>query len=382
MCFSDLPFPEDSQLLPPFSDVLDYVVEYAKTVWDLIQFQVQVVDVRIADDNLKTWSLTTKNLKDGSVNINVYDAVVVASGHYNLPYIPSVTGISAWNGAYKGLISHAKSYTSPAEFRNKKVIVVGNSASGADIGAQIGAVCRRPLLISSKSEGLFSLTDAVEKTTYPEIVEFLPPNSYNRAVRFKNGVIEHDIDAIVYCTGYLYSFPFLSSLDVPVIDDGTRALHVYEQLFYIEHPTLVFPVLPQRIIPFVLSENQSAVFARVWSRRLSLPSKKEMYDWEKEFEAVNGPGKAFHLLPFPKDANYLNKLYDWASSASPRPGLPNYGKGKLGVHWGEKERWLRERLPSIKSAFLAREDRHHIRRIEELGFDFDAWRSTQRENKL
>ncbi|KAJ9298679.1 hypothetical protein DTO271G3_3646 [Paecilomyces variotii] len=379
MQFSDKPFPADSQLFPTHRTVTEYLNEYADDIRELIHFETQVLDVTTGPGN--SWILTRKELQNGRVETDPYDAVVVASGHYNVPYVPAIEGIEEWNLAYPGVISHSKFYDSPEAFKGKKVIVVGNSASGIDIGTQIASVCKGPLLASSRSESYLSPGPAADRIEYPEIVEFLSPSAHERAVRFKDGRIESEIDAILFCTGYLYSFPFLSSLQPPVIQDGSRTLNIYQQLFYIENPTLVFPILPQKVIPFPLSENQAAVFSRVFSGRLTLPSKAEMKAWEESVVAEKGDGKAFHVLPFPKDAEYLNFLYDWARKARTESELGNEGKGKLGTRWGEKEMWMRERFPEIKKAFQSKgEERHSIRTLEEIGFDFDAWKKEHENN--
>lgn len=378
MQFSDKPFPKESQLFPKHETVIQYLEEYSTAIRDLIQFQVQVVDVRLADASRGTWSITTKALETGMENTETYDAVVVATGHYNVPYVPSIPGISAWKEAYPGALSHSKSYNSPETYRDKKVIVVGNSASGVDIGMQLSTVCRKPLISSSRSESLFLPEPNPDKLECPEIVEFLSPEDNDRAVRFSNGHIEEKVDAILFCTGYFYSYPFLSPLDPPIVKDGSRTLHIYQHIFYIEQPTIVFPVLNHKVIPFPMAENQAAVIARVWSGRLVLPSKQKMYNWEDALVETRGPGKAFLVMPFPMDADYLNSLYDWASGAMQPPEPTSGNTGKLGVRWGEMERWARERFPLIKKAFAKRGDaRHSIRAIEELGFDFNAWKKEQ-----
>lgn len=71
------------------------------------------------------------------------------------------------------------------------------------------------------------------------------------------------------------------------------------------------------------------------------------------------------VLRFPTDCDYLNDMVDWAASAGP-------GCGKLPSKWSEREFWARERFPAIKRAFADKgEDRHKIRRLEELGFEYD-----------
>ncbi|KAK2855755.1 hypothetical protein FQN49_004874 [Arthroderma sp. PD_2] len=378
MRFSDLSFPDKTRLFPKSETVLEYLERYSLDVKHLIQFEVQVVNLKPEDKSIGTWAVTRKDLVSGALQTDVYDAVVIANGHYNTPNLPSVPGIIAWKEAYPRGIIHSKQYFDPTPYKNKKVVVVGNSASGLDIGSQVNKVCQQPLISSVRSESYFLPAAATDRKEYPPIAEFMSPETHNRAIRFSNGEIEENVDVVLFCTGYLYSFPFLSGLDTPVITDGGRTLHVYQHLFYIEQPTLVFPGLHQKVIPFIQAENQCAAFARVWSGRLNLPSKKEMYEWEEANIEARGSGKSFHALAYPLDADYLNEMHDWAASAKPRQGLPNDGHGKWGPRWGEKERWIRSKFTLIKREYAALgEKRGSCLTLEELGFDFEE--STKQE---
>ncbi|KAJ5176834.1 uncharacterized protein N7482_002711 [Penicillium canariense] len=372
MRYSDKAFPPDAQLFPKHRTVKQYLEEYAEDTRSHIHFETQVVDVKLSDPSLSTWDVTTMDLHKGVGNTRTYDAVVVASGHFIVPYIPAIPGIAAWNQSYPETISHSKFYDSPESFKGQKVVIVGNSASGLDIGAQISEMSAGKVLVSQRSESYLAASAPSDKIICPEIVEFLCPTKSSRGIRFADGRVEEHVDAVVFCTGYLYSYPFLSSLTPTVVTHGWRTMNVYQQLFYIEHPTLVFPVLAQRVIPFPMAENQAAVFSRVWSQRLELPPKEEMQAWEDSQVASKGDGKAFHLLPFPMDADYLNFLHNWAKAAKPRPGLANNGNGKRGNFWGERERWMRALFPDIKRAFVQKGDqRGDIKTLEDLGFRFD-----------
>ncbi|PKY03881.1 putative flavin dependent monooxygenase [Aspergillus campestris IBT 28561] len=375
MAYGEKAFPADSQELPKYTTVKQYLDEYAAGVKHLVQFETQVLDVRLKEQGSQTWALTTRNLRTRADRTETYDAVIVASGHFDVPYLPDIVGIKDWDAAYPGNISHSKLYDSPDPFRGKKVIVVGSSASGLDIGNQINKVSKGKVLASHRVMPLPTTTD---KIYVPEIVEFLSPATHDRAVRFADGRVEAQVDAILFCTGYFYSFPFLSSLDPPVVTDGRRVENIYQHLFYAPNPTLIFPVLPQRIIPFPLAENQAAVFSRVLSGRLALPSYAEMKEWESSTLEQRGSGTPFHLMPFPLDADYMNMLHDWASKAEPRPGLSNDQTGKRCNRWGEKNKWIRQLTPEIRRVFFEKgEERRTIKSLEELGYNYEQWQKEQ-----
>ena len=372
MAYSDKAFPHDASLFPKHGQVLQYLEEYAREIEHLVSFGTQVKDVRPCgeDDPCRDrWRVTTKDLQSQENTSSVYDAVVVANGHYTVHHIPDVPGLSEWNNAYPGTIIHSKAYRHADSYSNKNVLVIGNSASGIDIAAQIGQFCSHPLLLSSRSESPFQQGGAAWREDVPEVLQFLPSNKQNRAVRFANGRIEKNIDAVIFATGYFFSFPFLSELAAPVITDGFRTNDVYQHFLYIDHPTLAFPVLNLKIIPFPLAENQCSIIARLWSGRLAMPSKAEMRQWEKETIQERGPGKGFHVLKFPLDAEYLNTLFHWAESAEKVQGLDNDGTGKLGKYWDGRDIWMRSRFPAIKKAYAERrEERFKVRTAEELGF--------------
>lgn len=367
MKYSDAPSLETHQLFPNREAVTRYLEEYAEDVRHLVNFQTQVIHIGPKTQNAQSgWVVRSISLISHEVSELDYDAVVVANGHYTVPTLPGIKGITEWDQANKGIVSHSKSYRRSEPFTNKKVVIVGNSASGVDIASQIATVCKHPILNSTRSESPLTY-EASYKEPVPEIVEFLPPTYGARALLFANGRIEKDIDAVLFCTGYFYSFPFLSSISPKLISTGDRVQNLYKHLFYIPDPTLAFVGLPSKIIPFRTLEGQAAVIARVWSGRLRLPSKLEMCQWEENIIAERGIGKSFHVLPFPRDFEYHNEMVAWASSAQG-------GLSRVPPKWTEKETWLRERFPAIKEAFVDKGDeRHTIRTVEELGFDYDAW---------
>eukprot|EP00879_Flechtneria_rotunda_P014489 GHRR01015140.1.p1 GENE.GHRR01015140.1~~GHRR01015140.1.p1 ORF type:complete len:242 (+),score=85.93 GHRR01015140.1:1122-1847(+) len=55
-----------------------------------------------------------------------FDAVVVANGHYNEPNLPVVEGADSWSG----LQLHSHNYRIPEQFAGQTVVVVGASNSG------------------------------------------------------------------------------------------------------------------------------------------------------------------------------------------------------------------------------------------------------------
>lgn len=120
MQYSDHRFPEGTPLFPLHHTILEYLERYADEVRDLIKFGTQVLDVRptIEDGSRERWSVTTRHIKSGQRAVQIFDAVIVASGHYDSPYVPDLPGIREWFAAYPNSISHSKFYRKPGGFKD------------------------------------------------------------------------------------------------------------------------------------------------------------------------------------------------------------------------------------------------------------------------
>ncbi|KAL8851223.1 MAG: hypothetical protein Q9221_003854 [Calogaya cf. arnoldii] len=356
---------EKQPLFAGRESVLEYLNRYADDVRYLIHFHTQVYEVRRKiDGDCDRWLVCTRDLVSSKVSERLYDAVVVASGHFAVPALPDIHGIRAWNMEHPGIITHSKYYRKPDSFKDKKVVVVGNSFSGLDIANQISTVSKHPVWNSERSTKPDFQSSENWKKEMAEIAEFISPSEAPRALRFADGQVVSKVDAIVFCTGYYYSFPFLSSLQPPVVVSGERVENLYQHIFYIDHPTIAFVGMPFKLIPFRTWEGQAAVVARVWSGRLKLPPMQEMRRWESDRIADRGAGRKFHDLSKLEDFRYHNDLVDWALQAVPREG------DRIPPKWSVRDAWVRKEIPAIKKAFADRGDaRHLVRSVEELGFE-------------
>ncbi|KAI0403661.1 hypothetical protein F4802DRAFT_598858 [Xylaria palmicola] len=381
---------EGCEIFPPRQIVHEYLLRYARDVRHLIRFSTQVTDVSLAPPQSglpgagpgeprarirDMWTVRSTDLLTDASRAEGYDAVVVASGHYSAPHIPAVArDMAAFAAAHPGVISHAKSYRAAAAFAGKRVVVVGSGPSGVDIAAQIGAVCAPPLLLSARSpvpeDTAAHLGVGGRVRVVGPITRFLVNE---RGVEVENRGGEEtkeerirDVDAVVFCTGYLYTFPFFSSVAAsssalslaPLVTDGRRVHGLARHFLHTDHPTFVFPGLPIKIIPFPLAEAQAAVFARLWANRLPLPPREELRRWEREDEEGRGPegarvpGKPFHTFPKGGDARYINALHDWAAEAVGRQrGEAAGGRRRDPPFWGEEELWQRSIYAQAKMRF-------------------------------
>lgn len=358
MQFHDTAFPVDEWLFPKREAIQAYLVRYAEDLRHLIKFRHQVTQVNLeTQDGRDQWHLeASSTVNDGQIVRETYDAVVVANGHYSVPFIPSIKNLQEFNKAHPSIISHSKQYRKNEHFRGKKVVVVGNGPSGLDIAYQINKVAGRTLM-SVRHPTSPDKISHIGCEEVPEIVEFLPDQ---RGVLFKDGSKEIDIDYIVFCTGFLFGYPFLNSLGHKIITSG-RGIHgLYQHTFLIEHPTLVFPALNMKSVPWPLAEAQAAAFSAVWANDLALPSDDEMNKWSKELEEARG--EALHTYPeLGDDGKHINEIYDWVNKAK--------HVGKQPPHWEGEQFWQRKLAPQAKTKF--EEDGCRAKTLADLGYHYE-----------
>lgn len=353
MAFRDRPFPGDARVFPSRELIKDYVLRYAEEVRHLVRFSREVVSVTPRSVNGdKKWDLTSRSTVDGSKEEDVFDAVVVANGHYSVPFIPPVTDLTAYAEAHPSSVLHSKQFRSPRAFDDKTVVVVGNGPSGLDIAYQIKPHAKQ-LYLSVRTATPPEKLSHIGCLDIAEIVEFLPAT---RGIRLIDGTEIHGIDTILFCTGFLYSFPFLPTIAPTLITRGKGVHGLYKHLFSISHPTLAFSSLLMRAVPFPVAEAQAAAFSAVWSNRVTLPPTDEM--WEESRRLDEERGDAVQVLPKMADAQYINEIHDWVAGCG----------GSEPPRWEERQLWERKIFAEAKIRF--EELGCKARTLEEMGFRF------------
>ncbi|KAK6645733.1 hypothetical protein PHAVU_L001665 [Phaseolus vulgaris] len=208
----------------------------------------------------------------------VFDAVVVATGHYSSPRLPCIQGMDKWRRRQM----HSHIYRSPEPFRGEIVVVVGNSFSGQEISLELVKVVKE-LHLSSKSldiyEGLSKVVSKYENFHLRPQIDNLQEDG---SVVFTDGsrIIA---DTVLYCTGYNYSFPFLDTKGIVVVDDN-RVGPLYEHTFPPSlAPSLSLVGIPKRILGLPFFEYQGKWIAELLSGKKVLPSCEEMMKSIEEF---------------------------------------------------------------------------------------------------
>lgn len=415
MAYNNFPFDSNLPLYPSHKDVLHYLRKYSEEVRPITRFNTKVVKVEYVNgESTQTpkflsdisftdyyWKVTSRPIvpeTNGGLQpslkqefkdvIEEYDAVAVASGNYDTPFIPDFPGLEEWNLRYPHSIVHAKFYDSFKDFTKKdKILIVGNSASGADIAYQLALRLDIPIYKSKRSENLQPAGSHPLIKDLPNIKEFKPETM---EIVFVDGLSIKGFTKIIFATGYLKAFPYLESLSLPyigsfkstvesikqkkiqpIVSSGFKLNGFYQHVLSYQYPGLAVIGAPKYVLPTRLSETQGAWMSRVWSDRVKLPSKEEMMKWELErYNEVEGNEYRFHSIPYPLDVEYYTFLNNQILAS---------GKGGLiPVIWDEKKKKIREHVKEIKEAYIKyKQDKNELAysldQLEKAGYlNYDA----------
>ncbi|KAK0084593.1 hypothetical protein PV325_006762 [Microctonus aethiopoides] len=251
--------------------VLNYLHDYANhfKLFQYIKFntKIQSIKPQMSNENWQqtTFRVTIKHLITQIIEDKIFDAIIICNGHYSTPKIPVIIGIETFSGDSM----HSHDYRTPQKYIKKNVIVLGAGPSGIDIGIEISHYAQH-VYLSHNNTRLTSVLPL--NMTQVQGIESINGNNFT----LNDGTIII-ADALIYCTGYYFTFPFLTDeCQIKVIDNYVTPL--YKHLINIEHPKMAIVGIPSQVIPFPLFHYQVQYFLGLLLNRVILPSKDKMLE--------------------------------------------------------------------------------------------------------
>jgi hypothetical protein len=285
-------------------------------------------------DHVRLGTAVSRVARDGDgwdVDGESFDAVVVANGHNEVPTWPNPAYPGSESFGREQL--HALDYDEPSPFAGKRVMVVGMGNSAMDIVSDLSLVADRTLLsvrhgswvipkrllgkpadqvvkpwaavhvpwqlrqplsqtllrvvtgpperygLPEPAGGLFQSHPTITDTVLSRIshgaiqpkgaIASLAPG----AVSFVDGSVE-PVDAIVWCTGYRVTVPFL---DPALLGPDPKEQRLYMRVLHPTEPRLFFIGLMQSTgSAFPIVERQSELLADYLTGRWAPPSPRAM----------------------------------------------------------------------------------------------------------
>lgn len=238
-----------------------------------------------------------------------FDSVVVATGHYHVPFIPYVKGLEELQNKYDDVIQHAKFYRDPEVYKDKTVVVVGSRASGADLTKYIADSAVSVIQSIRNIDNTKRFSKKPNIVYKPTIVEYqlLEEGGFN--IIFEDGTEVKNPDHVIYATGYQFSFSYLNRLlGEEVTKDGVVISDLYQHTFHINEPLITFIGVPIDGVSFRVFEYQAILASRYLAGKISLPNRREQREWADKRLSEKGFTRAYHTIGVVDSLNYLNGL--------------------------------------------------------------------------
>ncbi len=228
---------------PDKTEVLQYFTDYEKKYKLNVERPVWVNSIKKIQDHFQVYT-----------NQKFYQAktVIGATGSFRNPTIPEIEGLSE----FEGLVIHSADYRSPDAFAGKRVGIIGEGNSGAQILAELSKTNETfwitkaaPDYLPDHVDGKY-LFDAASQLFEAKQKgrEYIPPSlgdivmvpsvkeardrealvAYQGLKSFtKNAVLFEDartikLDALIFCTGYQSELKFLEKLPVTIRHNKIR----------------------------------------------------------------------------------------------------------------------------------------------------------------
>jgi cation diffusion facilitator CzcD-associated flavoprotein CzcO len=230
------------------------------------------------------------------------------------------------------------------------VLLIGAGVSSTDIAREITPFAKT--VYQSSRNGPDDIPAAFQPPftiRVGELASFSPPSSPSSApgsarITLKDGRVLTGIDSVVFCTGYITTYPFLADLhtdftapedadDTVLVTDGNMVHNLHNDIFYIPDPSLAFVGVPYYVATFSLFEFQSIAVAAVFAGRAWLPSQSEM---RAEYQArvkEKGLGRGLHSLKN-AEVGYVSELVGWLNEHAKTTGAERVE--------GHSEAWIAE----------------------------------------
>ncbi|KAJ7471178.1 hypothetical protein B0H11DRAFT_2040725 [Mycena galericulata] len=286
------------------------------------------------------WKLTLKRLeKRGSHSTATwwtedFDAIVVATGRYNAPNIPPISGLEEWAKKFPLSIIHSRQYRHPQPFTNETVVVVGGATSGVEITREINSYASRVYQsVRPPNPNLPYEAGRLQLSRLPRNVSVVPEirrfHASNSSIELANGTFLPDVGRVIFGTGFRYSFPFLPQFHNsstsppahPIVTDGTHLRSLHEDFLYIEEPTIGFLSMNWGMQSFTYSEYLSLALAKVWSRKAVLPGTATLWRlYDERVKDRGGYGRHFQFLGGERTAANIRFFVGWLNDAAVKFG--------------------------------------------------------------
>jgi len=266
---------------PPREVLQDYILGRAKKsdIKKYIKFDTLVTNVEV---NGKQFRVTSKNKINNKISNDIFDNVVVASGHFSIPFIPEYDGMNN----FPGRILHSHDFRDAEEFRNKNVVVLGSSYSAEDVALQCYKYGAESVTIGYRNNTMgFKWPSGMKEVYYLDKLE-------GKKAIFKDGHTQ-DADTIILCTGYLHHFPFLEESLKLRTHNRLYPPKLYKGVAWQDNLNLFYLGMQDQFHTFNMFDAQAWYVRDLIMNKIHFPSSeeitKDITNWVNKEEKLENP---------------------------------------------------------------------------------------------
>ena len=234
---------------PPRLVLRDYILGKAKKN-DIQRFVRLNTIVRHIERKGEQFIITSQNLQTKEGKQEIFDYLVIASGHFSVPNQPTYPGVDEFNGR----VMHAHDFRDAVGFKGQKMLLIGNSYSAEDIALQCHKYGVKDISLSYRSKPTgYNWPKGIREI--PQFVKF-----ENGLFYFKDGSTD-TFDVLMFCTGYQHHFPYLTD---ELRLDGKNLLFIdglYKGVILNKNPRVMYLGMQDQYYTFTMFDAQ-ACFAR------------------------------------------------------------------------------------------------------------------------
>ncbi|XP_039441096.1 uncharacterized protein LOC120421863 [Culex pipiens pallens] len=299
----------DSELVsdrtyPGQEEVLSWLEGYAEqhrlSRW--IKFEHQVIRIvpLFGEGASRRWEVIVRDLRENRCETLQFDFVMVCNGHYSCPMVPEYPG----RDVFVGIQIHSHDYRCADRFEDQDVLLVGAGYSASDIAIATAKVARS-LTVSHHDPNKVNFGNLPTLVTKPTISKLTPTG-----VEFVDGTAIN-CSVIIYCTGYRFTYPFLS-VDCGITVEDNHVTPLYKHVININHPSMALIGVPFYCCPTQMMDLQARFCIQYFTGSRSLPSRSDMLaDTEADLEERKRrglPKKWMHKLVDDMQFKYYEDL--------------------------------------------------------------------------
>lgn len=374
----DLPnYCHNSQLIRYFDSYADHF-----GLKKHVKFRHQVNKVEQRPDG--KWLVKVTDLESKGQVENVFDGVMISTGHHTKPHKPHFEGLDK----FKGTVMHTHSYKRPNAFQDKKIVIVGIGNSAGDAAVELSAVTDEVYLSTRTGAWVLSrvyrnglpmdymllrrsnnllkhlvpyslVCHSVERELnqkfdhelyglkprhrvfgqHPFVNDALPNRILSGTVKIKknverfteDGVVFQGengkvtpVDVVILATGYETCFPFLGK---EILDTSGTHIDLFKYAInpHLKRPeSLMFIGLIQPYGPLIpISEIQARWFCQLQLGRVKLPSKEQMIrDIEEKRRALHA--RYYSSPRHTMQVDFVEFMDEIAEQMGAKPNLLKY----------------------------------------------------------